>query len=220
MIDERSWPEAGNLAFSEVISEFEHWRQIQRRFGIVEYDEPDSDGDRLYFRSGYQEGLDWKHWSQYGEWSAYIIEPTDAGYYLVKHSTKGERSSDRVERVQAAFTRFGDAGKYVLGRMGNAVRVDLGLESLIVRWKQDGVDPRLKVENPTVDQLRFMNEVCAELKPGLFDKHLRRFSLVAQAEIYALPIPSQNPMMNVLPLGLVDLRLLLTKGLHRSAFEN
>ncbi|AKS35377.1 hypothetical protein AFA91_29610 [Mycolicibacterium goodii] len=219
MMDEKSWPETGNLAISEVIDELNYWRRIQRHLGLIEYDEPDSDGKRLYFRSGYQEGLDWKHWRQYGEWSAYIIESTNDGCYLVKHSTKGERSADRVERVQAVFTRFDDAGKYIVGRMGNAVRVDLGMESVIVRWEHDGADPRLKIEDPTADQLRFMSDVCAGIKPGTFERHLRRFSLVADPEIYALPVPSQIPMMNVIPLELEDLRLILTKGLQLTTFE-
>lgn len=212
---EQLWLENRSSAFSEIVDEFDYWRRVQINLGMDAYDDPESDGNRLFFRSGFQGGLDWAHWRDHGEWSGYTIEPADdTGYYVVRHSTKGERSTQRVERAQAAFTRPSDAGKFVIGRMANAIRVDLGLESLLVRMKRSGVDPRLKQEEPTPNQLRFMNQACAGIEPGLLNKYLRRFSLASQPEIYALPLPSQEPMMNVLPLTLGELRNLLTEGMQ------
>lgn len=213
MRDEKPLPESRNSAFLETINEFGYWRRRQSELGVAVYDEPAFEGHRIHFRSGFQMGLDWPHWREHGEWSSYTIEPTDAGY-LVKHSTKGERSVDRTERTQAVFTRPDDAGKFVVGRMANAVRVDLGLESLIVRWKRSGIDPRLRRQKPTTDQLRFMNQVCVGIQPGLLEKYLHEFSLVAQPQIYALPLPSQEPMMNILPLSFAELRDLLTDGMR------
>lgn len=200
--------------FGRIVERLNAWRSRQQMLGSEAYDEPDWENGRLYFRSGYIAGLGkWTHWTDEGDWSAYIIEPTVQGYTNVLHSLKGERDVHRHERVLAAFKRPEDAGKFVIARVGNTVRVTRGLDSIFVRWKRQGIDARMRESDATPDQLQYMRDRCAGIRPGLLEQHLRRFFLAERPDVYALPLPSEIPLMNVLALAFDDLDAILTVGM-------
>jgi hypothetical protein len=200
--------------FVSISAHLDNWRSVQRTLASDVYDDPDWENGRLYFRNGYQQGVEtWKHWKERGDWTAYVIEATTHGYTSVLFSSKGEREAHRFERVEAAFTRPVDAGKFVLARVGNMLRVSMGLDSLSVRWRRQGNDPRMRTDSPSADQLNYMLQICAGIQPGLLEQHLLRYSLADRTEVHALPLPSQAPMMNVLPLTFDELEALLLEGL-------
>lgn len=206
-------------AFHQIVDRLNTWRARQLTLGSAAYDQPDWEDGRLYFRNGYVEGLEqqWAYWKDKGDWSAYIIEPTERGYTNVLQSLKGERDVDRHERVLAAFARPEDAGKFVIARVANTLRVTRGLESIVVRWRRQGVDIRMQICEPSPDQLRYMQETCLGIKPGLLEQHLRRYFLADEPEVHALPLPSEVPLMNVLPLTFDDLDAILTEGFPQDA---
>lgn len=207
-------------AFRDITDRLNRWRSIQRNLGAPVYDEPEWEDGKLYFRNGFKEGLHkWPHWKDTGDWSAYVIEPSPHGYFNVLQSLKGERDLNRRVRVQAAFRRAEDAGKYVVARVGNTLRISHGLGSIFIKWDDAGLNPRLQVADVTQEQLDYMREVCAGIRPGLLEQHLRRYFLADQPHAYALPLPSEVPLMNVIPLTFDDLDAVLTDGMPRDAIS-
>ena len=175
----------------------------------------------MYFRSGYTEGITrYPRWDQSGEWSAYIIEPSDRGYALVLHSAKGERDTQHKERVRVAFTRVEDAGKFIIAAIGNSIRVKTGLDSVVAQWRDREVDTRIQRAKTTPEQLSFMLDVCVGIQPGFLEKHLEQFYLQELPSIYALPLPSEVSLMNILPLTYDQLDELLARGLPNAAHDN
>jgi hypothetical protein len=71
----------------------------------------------------------------------------------------------------------------------------------------------MRESDATPDQLQYMRDRCAGIRPGLLEQHLRRFFLAERPDVYALPLPSEIPLMNVLALAFDDLDAILTDGM-------
>jgi hypothetical protein len=214
MTDSAPQNASGDPTFDDIVQRLNHWRSIQQRLGAPAYDEPTWENGSLNFRNGYVEGFQkWVHWEETGDWSAYIIEPNPKGFINAKQSLKGERATKRSTHVRVAFGRFEDAAKYVIARVGNALRVSLGLPSNFIKWDENGLDPRVRIGDVTPEQLDYMREICVGIRPGLLEQHLRRYFVADSPDAFALPLPSEIPLMNVLPMTLDELDALLTEGM-------
>jgi hypothetical protein len=212
---------SGNPAFSDIAERFNRWRAIQQRLGAPAYDEPTLENGNLYFRNGYVEGLQkWAHWKETGDWSAYIIESDPKGFINVKQSLKGERAAQRSTHVRVAFARLEDAAKYVIARVANSLRVSSGLASIIMKWDEAGLDPRVQIGDVSAVELEYMREACVGIRPGLLEEHLRRYFVAENPNAFALPLPSEAPLMNVLPMTFEELDAVLTDGLPRDALSS
>lgn len=108
----------------------------------------------------------------------------------------------------------------MIARADNTLRVTRGVDSIVVRWKLQGIAPPVQERDVTSDQRQYMRDLCVGIRPGLFEQHLRHYFLADQSHVYALPLPSEVPLMNVLPLTLDDLDAVLTDGMPRDVLSN
>lgn len=124
----------GEPSVSELLTEYEKWRQIYSYAGAPPRNEPDWEAGRLYLREGYP----------YPDWRAYVLDESDGAYRVSTVTT--ERRNEPLESLAATFSHVDDAGKYILWKVGSYLRIDLGLPSLTQRWASEGLDPRVRVE--------------------------------------------------------------------------
>lgn len=117
---------------SELIDRYNKWRTIYGYADELAPNEPDWEDGRLYFRSGYPNP----------DWSAFIVEATEDGLYKVAHAST-ERREYPVESSRAIFSRFEDAGKYIIYEVADLLRVARQLEPLDRKWRAAGLDPRV-----------------------------------------------------------------------------
>lgn len=132
--------------YEPVVHHYDLWRRISKCAGMEPDDEADWENGRLYFRSDSAKQMkEWPTAKEYGDWAAWIIEPTQAGQYIVIRSLMRERASQRSERIEAIFSQGLDPGKYIVAHIGDSLRCALKLESLLKRWDASGPDPRIQV---------------------------------------------------------------------------
>lgn len=121
----------------ELIARYDKWRDAYVRAGKAAPNEPDWEGDRLYFRLGYP----------YPDWRAFIIDDTNDRYQVLSAST--ERSTLVTEGWKATFSRLEDAGKYVIATIADYLRIECKVQPIALKWRSDGLDPRVcKTELP------------------------------------------------------------------------
>jgi len=200
--------------FDEVLSRFEHWRQLAAQFGAKPYDAPDFEDGRLNFRVDYADQVaKWPAAREQGDWGALIIESTTGGLFNVVQSLWHERAPKRQESLEAVFSRAEDAGKYVISRVANGIRVRVGLDSLAITWEEEGLGNEVTRSVPTDQDL---TEFAMRNPRLTFDK-LREFPakyrLVAQPEICAIALNRIEPYMHILTLTFDQLDALLEGGL-------
>lgn len=111
------------------LQHYNAWRNIYGRFGKPPRDEPDWQDGGLWLRDGFPNP----------DWSAFVIERTGNGYDLLQATT--ERRSDPVTSHQGYFSRFEDAGKYVIAAIGDYLRIDRRLDPVSWTWDDEGVPP-------------------------------------------------------------------------------
>lgn len=208
-------PVAGNEA-AEVIRYYDLWRRIANFIGNGPYDEADWDSGRLYFRSDYSEKLKkWPQWAELGDWAAWIIAPNPEGYICVLNSLKHERESERTERIEVMFSRFSDAGKYVIFRMGDSIRSrsDIRLKTLFVNREARGLDSRIRVEPAGREVIDFLTTERPTLAKDYAEKHLKRYALDDDPDSYGFALDSEQPRMGVLALSFEELTAALLDGM-------
>jgi hypothetical protein len=204
---------------AEVIRHYELWRKIANSIGDGPYDEAEWVEDRLYFRSDYSEKLErWPEWADSGDWAAWIIAPKPEGYICVLRSLKHEREAERDERVEVMFSRFADAGKYIIARIGNSIRSsrDIRLKSLFIDWEERGLDSRIRVEAAGQETIDFLAVQRPTLDRDYAEQHLRRYTLEVSPGSYGFALDYEQPMMQVLALSFEELTAELLEGLPES----
>lgn len=204
---------------TEVIQYYELWRKIANSIGDTPYDEAEWVEDRLYFRFDYSEKLrQWPEWAEFGDWGAWIISPKPNGYICVLHSVKHERQAERDERIEAMFSRFTDAGKYVIARIGNGIRSsrNMRLKSVFLDWEARGLDSRIQVEAAGPEAIDFLATDRPTLDRDYAEQHLRRYTLEDNPGSYGFALDYQQPMMQVLALSFEELTAELLQGLPES----
>lgn len=203
---------------AEVLVNYNMWRTVANMAGSGgPYDEPDWQGGRLYFRSDYSEKVKkWPEWAESGYWGAWIIAPEHDEYFCVVQSLLHERSAERSEDIQAVFSHFGDAGKYIILQIGDSLRYRLGLETLSVKWEARGLNPRIQVAPPKQDVVEFVLEESPGLKREFAEKHLKKFFLQDDTDFYGFALPGEQINMEVLALSFDDLNAALAENLPDS----
>lgn len=203
---------------AEVIANYNRWRAVANLAGSGgPYDEPDWEDGRLYFRSDYSEKVrKWPAWAKSGYWGAWIIGPTQDERFCVVQSLLHERAAERSEDIQAVFSHFEDAGKYIILQIGDSLRYRLGLETLSVKWEARGLNPRIQVGPPEQDIVEFVLHESPGLKREFAEKHLKKFVRRDDFNSYGFALPGEQINMEVLALSLDDLNAALAQGMPDS----
>lgn len=204
---------------AEVIRYYNLWRNIANSVGNGPYDEAEWVADRLYFRSDYSDKLKrWPQWADSGDWGAWIIAPKPEGYICVLRSLKHEREAERSERIEVIFSRFADAGKYIIARIGNGIRSSRNIQrkSLFIDWEERGLDSRIRVEAAGLEIIDFLATERAALDRDYAEQHLRRYTLEDNPGSYGFALDYEQPMMQVLALSFEELTAELLEGLPES----
>jgi hypothetical protein len=200
---------------AEVISNYNMWRTVANMAGSGgPYDEPDWQGGRLYFRSDYSEKVKkWPAWAESGYWGAWIISPAQNEYFCVVQSLLHERAAQRSEAIQAVFSLFGDAGKYIILQIGESLRYRLGLETLSVKWEARGLNPRIMIAPPQQNVVELMLRESPGLQREYAETHLKTFVLQDDTNSYGLALPGEQTTMEVLALSFDELTTALLDGM-------
>ncbi|MCV7257081.1 hypothetical protein [Mycobacterium shimoidei] len=171
--------------FPKLIDQYNKWRSIYSYAGQPAGDEPLWEHGRLHFRYGYPlEG-----------WTAYIIEPKDNGYEVLRTTT--ERHSESSESLMAFFTNIEDAGKYIIWYTGDNLRTKCHLDPIEWVWADAGLDPRVRQIS--------------------LDKFVSKFELKDDPNRYfVLQAGGVQPENHLLPLTYDELDTLLLGGMPAS----
>lgn len=178
---------SADSGFDELLSRYEKWRRIASGAGQTVPDEPAWEGRRLYLRYGYP----------HPDWTGYIIEPTASGGYQISTVTT-ERRNEPAEYPEAYFSRLEDAGKYLIWRNGESVRMRVGLRPLTQIWREEGLDARV-------------NQVS-------LDTYVSKFELKSDPARYFILYQAGGiqPENRLLPLTYDELDTVLQKGMPTS----
>lgn len=117
---------------AELIRFYGKWRTIYSQAGKAPRDEPDWEGGRLWFRNGYP----------HPDWTAFLIEPKPNGFEVLRAST--ERRIDPVLSPQGFFSRLEVAGKFIIAKIGNYLRIDSRMDPISWSWEDAGVAPEVE----------------------------------------------------------------------------
>jgi hypothetical protein len=214
---------AGGATYDEeseaMIRHYGLWRRIGNIVGGGPYEEPDWEDGRLYFRSDYWDKLrKWPEWAEFGDWAAWIIEPKPEGYICVLRSLKHEREAERSERIEVIFSRFTDAGKYIIAQIGDDIRSsrNIRLKTLVVDWEARGLDSRIRVEAASSKTVNFLAANRPTLDRSYAEEHLRRYALEDNPGSYAFAMDYEQPMMQILALSFDELTAALLDGMPES----
>jgi hypothetical protein len=213
--------DVGNLTvddgFAETIRYYGLWREIANFVGSGPYEEADWEDGRLYFRLDYWDKLrEWPEWAQLGDWAAWIIAPTGAGYFCVMHSLKHERASQRSERIEVIFSHVPDAGKYIILQMGDSLRYRLGLETLSIKWRAQELNSRIQIAPAGREIIDFLIKERPTLEREYAVKHLKNYTLEHDASAYGFALPADQTNMEVLALSFEELTTALLDGMPES----
>ena len=201
----------------ELTRYYELWRKIANFVGNGPYDEADWNEGRLYFRSDYSEKLkQWPEWAEHGDWGAWIIAPTREGYFCVIRSLLHERSTQRSESLEAMFSDFADAGKYIVLRIGDSIRSSFRLQTLFVKWEARGLNSRVKVESAGHKAVEFFSNERPSRIEDYAEKHLKSYTLEADSSTYGFTLYYEQPSMEILALSFEELTAALLDGMPES----
>ncbi len=170
---------------SEFLSEYEKWRRIYGYTDMPSRDAPDWQAGRLYLREGFP----------YPGWRGYIVDGSEGGYRVFTVTT--ERRNEPLESLVATFADMGDAGKYIIWKVGSYLRIDLGLPSLTQRWTKEGLDHRVQVERLAEFESKF------ELKAD-------------PARYFVMRMGGVQPENRLLPMTYQELDAKLLEGMPES----
>lgn len=115
-----------------LFDQYNVWRGIYARMGKASRDEPDWEGNQIWFRDGYP----------HPDWSAFVIAKRGEGFDLLQAST--ERRSDAVMSHQGFFSRLEDAGKFIIAAIGDYLRIDLRMDPVSWIWMDLGLAPNVE----------------------------------------------------------------------------
>jgi hypothetical protein len=117
---------------AELLQFYGKWRAIYSQAGKAPRDEPEWEDGRLWFRDGYP----------HPDWTAFVLEPTGDGFEVVRAST--ERRNDPVMNPEGYFSRLEVAGKFIIAKIGNYLRIDSRLDPTSWAWEDSGTPPEVE----------------------------------------------------------------------------
>lgn len=178
-------PSDSRVDSAQLIRRYEKWRRIYSYAGQPAPDAPEWADGRLNFREGYP----------YEDWTAYILEPKDTGYQVLRATT--ERRNEPLEGIVGYFSHLEDAGKYILWEAAVGVRVTLRLPSISQAWRAAGLDPRVKQTS--------------------LDTYVSKYELKDDPSRYfILQVGGVQPENRLLPLTYDELDSVLLEGMPES----
>lgn len=127
--------EIADPEIDELLRRYENWRWICNYAGNAPWDPADREDGRLHFRYGYP----------HPDWWGYVIETEKNSSYRVLYVST-ERRITPVESAQGTFSRFQDAGKFVIYKVGAYLRSARRMEMIGPKWRADGLDPRVDTQ--------------------------------------------------------------------------
>lgn len=200
--------------FAEVAFYYDLWRKLANSEGSGPYEVPDWQSGKLFLRLDYWDKVrKWPEWETLGEWGAWVIAPMPPGYFRVLHSLQHERATHRTEDIRAIFSRFIDAGKYVILRMGDSLRSDLRLKTLFMLWDDRGLNERLEVDVASQDVIELLCKEMPTLDRDSIERYLKLYILKGDTDSYAYTFPSEQPRMEILTLSFEELTVQLLEGM-------
>ncbi|BBY04146.1 hypothetical protein [Mycobacterium seoulense] len=208
---------AASEGFAELASYYDLWRRLANSEGRGPYEEPDWHEGSLYLRSDYWDKIrEWPQWAEFGDWSAWVIAPMRGGCFRVLRSLKHERAAQRSEEISAIFSRFVDAGKYVILRMGDSLRSGLRLNTLFIQWDDRGLNQQLEVGLAGPDVIDLLCTEMPTLDKESVGRYLKRYTLKGDPDSFAYTFPSEEPRMEILALSFEELTAALLDGMPKS----
>jgi len=172
---------ADSAAVSELMRHYGKWRSIYALAGKPSRDEPRWDDEgRLWLSYGYP----------HPDWTAFVIEPQLDGYKLFRAST--ERRNEPVLSPQGFFSRLDVAGKYVIAKVGNYLRIDCRMDPVTWAWEDAGLEDRV-------------GEVVYS------DREVKYFHSSDENNYFVMTL-ADRPYSHILPLTYDDLNSLLLMG--------
>lgn len=209
---------ASQNEISDVIRNYNLWRNIANFVGKGPYDPAEWEDGRLYFRADYSAKVQmWPEWAESGYWGAWIIAPSPEGFRVIR-SLLHERETHRSETLEVVFSRFSDAGKYIILHMGDGVRCDrdIRLKTLKVNWEERGLDARIRVEPAGSAATKFLTSDWTSLGQDYANKHLKAYTLEADPGVHGFALDYDQPSMEVLALSFEELTEKLLDGMPDS----
>ncbi|OMC16496.1 hypothetical protein A5736_18185 [Mycobacterium sp. SP-6446] len=116
------------------------------------------------------------------------------------------------------FSRFSDATKYVILRIGDSIRSrsDIRLRTLFVNWEARGLDSRIRVQPASGEVIDLLTTERPTLEKDYAEKHLKSYVLDEDANSYGFALDSEQPRMEVLALSFEELTAALLDGMPES----
>lgn len=185
-----------------VVDRYETWR---RRWVSLTGREPSrdlpelSDG-RLWFRDGFP----------HPDWTARIIESAPYGYVVLDSTTERRISPDIT--VRAIFSRFEDAGKYIIAQAGDMLRRECKLEPRYREWHRFGLSDKLQKSDSDPTAVGFIADYNG-IAPDTVQQLIHKYSVKTQPNRCAHLASSDEPYSRILTLSFDELDATLTDGL-------
>ncbi|OHV04666.1 hypothetical protein [Mycobacterium talmoniae] len=185
----------------ELVARYNDWRQRWSDVaGKQEWRPPEVTGDRLWFCGGYARP----------DWAGYLLYKAPAGY--VVSWVTAERQAIPSTVVEAIFSRSDDAGKYIIARIGDFLRMKTGVTRLAQSWQSEGMDSRL-IHGEASDEVVGYIARCNGLSTDAVRQSVRRFSVRSDPTVHADMAPTGKEFSRVLLLSYDDLDARLSEGM-------
>ncbi|MCV7198381.1 hypothetical protein [Mycobacterium angelicum] len=202
------------LEYATVIRYYELWRRITQSTGNAPDDPPDWESGRLYFRSEYATQVaEWPKAKEFGDWTAWIIEPTQEGHYIVLRSLKHERASRRSEEIEAVFSQVSAAGKYIIAHVGNCLRLDLNLDPLVKSWDLSGQNSQLVIRLAHKTVVDYMLQIRPNTDREFAEKYLKRYSSLNAPASFCYAFSAKQKYLQILTMTFQQLNASLLNGM-------
>lgn len=175
-------------SFSQLVARYDKWRRIYSLVGEPPKDEAVWEDSRLCLRAGYpQPG-----------WTGYIIEPEGSGCSV--STVTSERRNEPVESLSGFFSFVDDAGKYIVLKIGESLRIRLRLDPVEWGWEDAGLDRRVRQVS--------------------LDRYVSKFELKDDPSRYiVLQVGGDQPESKLLTLTYDELDDLLLDGMPESVLS-
>lgn len=187
----------------ELVARYDDWR---RRWVVVageqEWRPHQVAQDRLWFRGGYGRK----------EWAGFVLYKSPAGYVVSR--VTAERRAIPSTVVEAVFSASEDAGKYIIARIGDWLRMKIGATPLAQSWKSIGADVQLTGGEPADDVVDYIAGSCG-VASDMVRKSVRCLSVGSDPVRCAVLGRGSEEFSGVLLLSYDDLDASLSEGLPR-----
>jgi hypothetical protein len=123
-----------------------------------------------------------------------------------------ERRSTPLTTVAAVFSSIEDAGKYLVWKLADSLRIACREDPIFWRWRAAGLDSRIEKGLPSDDMVRLiaqLNQVEAERT-----KSIRSYQIRQHPDVYAVLREWEEPRSRVLILTYAELDSQLIEGLQ------